>query len=318
MGPPRRDLLEKGDVVEVARALPAAWSHALEGFVVHLRDERGLAAHTVAAYDRDVRQLGGFCAGFGIDAPDEVEPLVLRRHLAALLGADYAASSIARKAAALRTFFAWATRRGLVDEDPAVRLGAPKRDRRLPAVLRVEQAAAVLAACDTSTPLGERDAVLIDVLWASGVRVSEVCGLDIDDVDLTSGTIRVLGKGSRWRQVPIAGATCDAIEAHLHRGRLALATDASPPALLLGAAGGRLGVRAARSAVRAAGITAGIGQLGPHTLRHSCATHLLEGGADLRAVQEQLGHVTLATTQTYTHVSRDHLRSSYATAHPRA
>jgi site-specific recombinase XerD len=308
--------------VEV-QGLPPAWVHALDVYRSHLRDERMLAAHTVRSYLSDAVQLAGFCAGFGIDDPDEVEPLVLRRHLAQLGAQGYARASVARKAAAARSFFRLAHRRGLVTGDPAGDLGTPKGQRRLPKVLRRDQVDALLRAPDPTTPVGVRDRALLELLYASGARVAEVVGLELGSLELASGTVRLLGKGSKERVVPVGEPACIAVERYLDSGRPILAGRAPvgqprTSALLLNLRGRRLSDRDARTAVQRAGTAAGVGHVTPHTLRHSYATHLLEGGADLRSVQELLGHVATSTTQLYTHVSRDHVRMSYEHAHPRA
>jgi site-specific recombinase XerD len=304
----------------VGEALPPAWAHALDVFAAHLGEERMLAAHTTRAYLADARQLAVFCAGFGIDDQDEVAPLVLRRHLAALAGEDYARASVARKAASVRSLFRLLARRGLVSGDPAAALGTPKGQRRLPRVLRRDQVDALLAVPDRATPDGQRDAAVLELLYASGARVSELVGLDVDALDLTTGTARLHGKGAKDRVVPLGEPACLAVERYLGDGRLvhAQAAEVVPPAVLLDRRGRRLGDRAARTLVDRAAVAAGVGHATPHTLRHSYATHLLEGGADLRSVQELLGHAVLATTQLYTHVSRDHVRTSYDHAHPRA
>lgn len=350
--------------MEVSRDVPPAWAHALATFEVHLRDERGLADHTVAAYLRDARQLSGFCARFGIEDPDEVAPLVLRRWLGALSVEGCARASLARKSVTARQFFALLARRGLAATDPSLMLGTPRGERRLPRVLRPAQVAALLASTDEE-PRGLRDRALLELLYASGARVAEAVALDLGGIDEADGLVRLHGKGDRTRIVPLGLPALAALRRWMEEGRPAMKGSARrassvkgprpsavvgddvkgsarrassvkrprPSAVVavapvLGAAaeealfvngrGGRLGARDAYSAVQAAGRRAGLGSVTPHTLRHSYATHLLEGGADLRSVQELLGHVSLATTQLYTHVSRDHLRSAYEHAHPRA
>lgn len=301
--------------------VPAAWAEAVERFAGHLRDERGLSVRTVRAYTGDALQLAAFCGAFGIDDPDEVEPLVLRRHLAALAGAGYARSSVARKVAAIRSFFALLARRGLVDADPAHQLATPRRQRHLPRTLRPAQVRALLEACDEARPEGLRDRALLELLYASGARVSEAVGCDVDALDLAQGLVRLHGKGDKQRLVPLGEPACLALERYLGEARprlAAAAPGAASPAVFLNRRGAPLGPRAAYAAVRVAATTAGLGHVTPHTLRHSYATHLLEGGADLRSVQELLGHVALATTQTYTSVSRAHLLDTYQQAHPRA
>lgn len=307
--------------MSITTALPPAWSRALALWGEHLADERMLAGHTVRAYTQDAAQLGAFCASFGIDDPDEVPPLTLRRHLGALLQAGYARSSVSRKAASLRGFFRLLHRRGLVHQDPAVLLAVPQRSQHLPRVLRVDQVAALLAACDTRTPEGLRDLALLELLYATGARIAELVGLDLDDVDLSVGTARLFGKGAKERLVPVGEPACQALERYLRDGRPALAGRAAPQdgnAVLLDGRGRRLSDRQARRLLTAVSAAAGLAGISPHTLRHSYATHLLEGGADLRSVQELLGHASLATTQRYTHLSRAQLRSSYEKAHPRA
>ena len=306
--------------MEVARDLPPAWAAAVDAYAVHLRDERMLADLTVAAYLRDVRQLAGFCAGFGIDDPAEVESLVLRRWLGALAGESYARTSLARKTAAARTFFVLAHRRGLVENDPSLQLSTPKVGKRLPKALRRDQVSALLAAPDQRTPAGARDRAVLELLYASGARVSEIAGLDVDGVSLASATALLFGKGSKERLVPLGEPACAAIERWLSEGRPQFVANAAvaTPALFVSQRGARLSAHDLRAVVRSAARAAGLSGLTQHTLRHSYATHLLEGGADLRSVQELLGHVALSTTQIYTAVSRDHLRNSYDHAHPRA
>lgn len=306
--------------MEVPQQLPAAWEFALSQYATHLRDERMLADHTVTAYLADARQLAGFCARFGIVDPAEVEPLVLRRWLAALVNEGYARASQARKAASARSLFKLLTGRGLVTSDPAVLLGTPRGGRRLPRVLRPGQVRALLNAPDPTTAVGLRDRALLELLYASGARVAEAVGLDVDALDLESATLRVHGKGGKERILPLGEPACQALERWLTRGRPTLAATAAsaPPAVFLTRRGTRLSARDAHGIVRLAAAAAGLDGVSPHTLRHSYASHLLEGGADLRSVQELLGHVTLGTTQIYTHLSDAHLRRSYQRAHPRA
>lgn len=306
--------------MEVARALPPRWANALDAYTTHITNERMLADLTVAAYLSDVRQLAGFCTSFGIDDPAEVEPLVLRRWLGALASESYARTSLARKTAAARTFFALLLRREIIAVDPSLQLSNPKVGRRLPKALRRDQVEALLAVPDPLTPKGSRDRAALELLYASGARVSELADLDIDGVDLTSATVRLFGKGSKERILPLGEPACQAVEHWLSVGREVFAAAASspPPALLLSVRGARITAHDLRTIVRNTATAAGLGSVTPHTLRHSYATHLLEGGADLRSVQELLGHIALSTTQIYTSVSRDHLRNSYDHAHPRA
>ena len=301
--------------------LPSGWAHALAVFAAHLDEEQGLSARTVAAYLGDARQLGGFCAAFGIVDPDEVEALVLRRYLAALVGQGYARTSLRRKASACRRLFGLLSSRGLVERNPALRLATPKGHAGLPKVLRPAQVVALLDAPDPSDPIGQRDRALLELLYGSGARVSEAVGADVDAIDLAAGRVRLLGKGDKERLVPLGEPACVAIERWLAVGRPAILANAATPdvaALLCNTRGARMGDRDAREVVARHAAAAGLPPTSPHTLRHSYATHLLEGGADLRAVQELLGHVALTTTQTYTHLTREHVRSSYDQAHPRA
>lgn len=308
--------------MDIVVRLPPAWAHAVAEWRTHLTDERGLSSHTVEAYLRDAGQLAGFCTAFGITDPAEVEPLVLRRYLAALSGEQYARSSMARKATAVRRFFALLERRGIVAPDPAAGLASPRRDSRLPRVLKPAQVAALLDVPDAATPVGQRDRALLELLYASGARVAEAVALDVDDVDLVAARVRLRGKGDKERVVPLGEPACRATERWVGQGRPALLGAASKPpgvaALFVGVRGGRLGTRDARTVLTRCSQAAGLDDVSPHTLRHSYATHLLEGGASMRAVQELLGHVALTTTQTYTHLTRDLVRDVYEQAHPRA
>ena len=306
--------------MDLPDTLPDGWADAVDAFSRHLRDAEGVSGHTVSGYTRDARQLAGFCAGFGIDDPQEVEPLVLRRYLAALGAERYARASIARKAVSVRRFFDFMERRGVIDCDPAAQLGTPKVGNRLPKALRVDQVFALIEAVNPGTPVGLRDRALLEMLYASGARVSEAVGLNLDALDLGSARARLFGKGNKERMVPLGEPVCLALERWLNDGRPRLLPPGIPAvdAVFINARGGRLGDRDARSMVTRAAQAAALGHVTPHTLRHSYATHLLEGGADLRSVQELLGHASLGTTQIYTHISREHLWRSYENAHPRA
>jgi integrase/recombinase XerC len=307
-------------VPEDRDALPAPLAGAQARFLDHLTLERGLSPHTVRAYAGDVSGLLVHATRRGCEAVSDLDIAVLRSWLAQLHARGASRSTLARRASAARMFTAWAQRRGLLTSDPGALLASPKAQRPLPEVLRIDDAAAVMrAAAEDTSPVGLRDAAIVELLYATGTRVSELCGLDIDDLDAERRTARVLGKGSKERTVPLGEPAIAAVHAWLAEGRPQLATPSSGPALLLGARGGRIDPRTARRAVheRLAAVD-GVPDLGPHGLRHSAATHLLEGGADLRSVQELLGHGTLATTQIYTHVSIERLRATYERAHPRA
>src|SRR4051794_35746922 len=292
----------------------------LAAFGDHLALERNLSRHTVRAYLGDVAGMLDHARRMGIDDIGAIDLRTLRSWLARLHSQGVSRATLARRSSAARVFTAWAHRRGLLATDPGDALSSPKSQRPLPGVLRADEARAVLDAVATDdTATGRRDRALLELLYASGARVSEVCGLDVDDLDLDRHTVRVLGKGDKERVVPIGIPAVRAVTDWMDRGRPALLTRASGPALLLGMRGGRLDPRSARRAVhdRLRAVD-GVPDLGPHGLRHSAATHLLEGGADLRTVQELLGHATLATTQIYTHVSIERLRATYDRAHPRA
>ncbi|NLG45622.1 tyrosine recombinase XerC [Gordonia sp. (in: high G+C Gram-positive bacteria)] len=289
---------------------------ALMAFAEHLGFEKGHSKHTVRAYVGDIRGLISFAGARGVEIGDIDLPL-LRAWLAEHARRGDARTTIARQVSSAKTFCAWAVRQGLLPTDPAQRLQAPKAHRVLPTVLAPQQAAAAVDAIDDDAPVGLRDRLILELLYASGIRVGELCGLDLGDVDTDRRVIRVVGKGDKERAVPYGGPAATALDRWLSKGRPALATPASGEALLLGVKGGRLDQRMARTVVHRATEAAGQ-PVGPHALRHSAATHLLEGGADLRVVQELLGHSSLATTQLYTHVSVERLRAVHQQAHPRA
>ncbi len=308
--------------------LPARLSAALDAFRHHIEAERGLSRHTVRAYLGDVSALLGHAASAGAAGPEELSIGSLRAWLAGEHGRGQSRATLARRAAAARTFTAFAHARGLMPSDPGPLLGMPRIPRRLPEVLRQDQMAEVLAASAGSPPsgpsgqdaaLGLRDAAIVELLYATGIRVSELCGLDLGDLDEGRRTVRVLGKGNRERTVPAGIPAVKAVGAWARSGRPVLVTPASGHALFLGARGGRLDPRTARRVVHAClAAVPGTPDSGPHGLRHAAATHLLEGGADLRSVQEILGHASLTSTQIYTHVSIERLHSAYRQAHPRA
>lgn len=305
----------------------------LDDFTTYLRYEKGHSEHTVRAYVGDVRGLVSFAGARGV-AITSIDLSLLRAWLAEHTRRGAARTTVARQVSSAKTFCAWAAREGVLASDPATRLQAPKAHRTLPTVLARDQAAAVMAAAaspDTDHPdanhpdpspgdaaVALRDAVIMELLYASGIRVGELCGLDIGDIDSDRRVLRVIGKGDKQRSVPYGDPAARALQQWLRRGRPALAGPRSGDALLLGVKGGRLNQRMARSVVHRAVQAAGAPDVGPHGLRHSAATHLLEGGADLRVVQELLGHSSLATTQIYTHVSVERLRAVHRQAHPRA
>lgn len=304
-------------------------------FAEHLRLERGRSEHTVRAYRREARSLLAHLREVERIAVADLDVTALRSWLAARAGTGASASTLARSAAAVRTFSSWLASTGRIPHDVGGRLGAPRRGRHLPAVLTGEQAGTLLDTLaapgpseSTEDPAAEavrlRDAAVLELLYSSGLRVSELVALDRSGIDRDQHTVRVRGKGDRERVVPVGQPALEAIERWEREGRPVLcrsagAGDGSGEALFLGVRGGRLGDRAVRSLVDRHARSSGIDRhITPHTLRHSAATHLVEGGADLRSVQEYLGHSSLATTQIYTHVSAERLRRTVDQAHPRA
>ena len=295
----------------------------LEDFDEYLALQRNRSDHTRRAYLGDLRSLFAFVAERGDPTPAALTLPLLRSWLAAQAAAGTARTTLARRTSAVKTFTAWASRAGVMDADPATRQQVPKAGRTLPAVLREDQALDAMAAAESGAqegdPMAIRDRLIVELLYATGIRVSELCGLDIDDVDTSRRLLRVLGKGDKQRTVPYGEPAGVALQAWLDDGRPAFAVESSGAALLLGARGRRLDPRQARTVVhQTVSAVDGAPDIGPHGLRHSAATHLLEGGADLRVVQELLGHSTLATTQLYTHVTVARLRAVHDQAHPRA
>ncbi|MEO8887704.1 MAG: tyrosine recombinase XerC [Jatrophihabitantaceae bacterium] len=311
---------QRVDLVSLRGTLPPALGEAVDAFERHLRLELNRSAHTVRAYLGDVVGLLDHLAKLGGRRVGDLDLATLRGWLAIQRNAGAARTTLARRSAALRTFSAWANRAGLADTDPGQLLSSPRAHRTLPPILHVDEATAVmLADADDPTPLGRRDRLIVELLYATGARVSELTGLDVDDVDRARRVLRVLGKGAKQRTVPYGLPAERALDDWLTLGRPELVGAGSGAALLLGARGGRIDPRTVRTVVhhRVAAVP-GAPDLGPHGLRHSAATHLLDGGADLRTVQELLGHASLATTQIYTHVSVERLRQVYGQAHPRA
>jgi integrase/recombinase XerC len=305
-----------------AEPLPAAFATLVEDYARHLRLQRGLSAHTVRAYTGDVTGLLQHLQRLGLTSLDAVTIRALRSWLAHEQTRGQARSTLQRRSAAVRVFFAWAHTSGRVATNPAAGLRSPRKERSLPPHLAQAEAAAMLDAArpDPADPaVVLRDLALLEVLYATGVRVSELCGLDLDDVDVERRLVRVLGKGDKERSVPVGLPALRAVERYLAEGRPALVVPTSGPAVFLGERGARMDPRVVRRVVHTAlARVDGAPDLGPHGLRHAMATHLLEGGADLRSVQEMLGHASRATTQIYTHVTDERLREAFARAHPRA
>ena len=302
---------------------PKEFSAAVDGFCRYLTAERGRSEHTVRAYESDVSKLLDYALASGAHSLQDLDLGILRGWLGELSAEGQARATLARRAATARSFANWALREELIPENPALRLKAPKKEKTLPGVLRSSQLEELFeslkAAAAEGEPVALRDRAMVELLYATGIRVGELSGLDVDDLDPDRRTLTVIGKGNKERTVPYGLPAAMAVDDWLRRGRPALATADSGPALFLGKRGRRVDQRQVRSVVAA--LLAALPDTsasGPHALRHSAATHLLDGGADLRAVQEILGHSSLATTQLYTHVSVDRLRQSYAQAHPRA
>jgi integrase/recombinase XerC len=318
----RAPVFESSHVAETG--LPPQFEVLLAAYVRHLRGQRNLAEHTVRSYRTDLVDLFSHLDRLGIDCIDKVDLRALRSWLAKQHTLGHARTTLQRRAAAARVFFAWAHETGQLATDPAANLRSPKTTRVLPPTLDRMTAAqmldeAITTARETGGPAAARDVAVLEVLYSTGIRVSELCGLDLNDLDRERRVIRVFGKGSKERTVPLGAPALRAVDAWLGTARSQLMTDQSGSAIFIGDRGKRIDPRVIRRIVhRSLRMTAGAPDLGPHGLRHAMATHLLEGGADLRSVQEMLGHASLATTQIYTHVTNERLRSAFEQAHPRA
>jgi integrase/recombinase XerD len=299
-----------------------------ERYLDHLTVERGLSEHTLMAYRRDLRRYLDFLAKRDITSPQQVDEATIRSFVASLSAATYGegdderpyrASSVARTLSSVRSFHRFLVRDGVADRDPAGGVSQPKLPRSLPRPLSVEEVSRLLEAPDPATPVGTRDRAILELLYGAGLRISELVGLDVDDVDLEQGSVRVLGKGGKEREVPLGRYGREAVEAYVSRTRPEFASAKSRGALFLNQRGGRLTRQSCARLLAAHVSTAQIDRrVSLHSLRHSFATHLLEGGADVRVVQELLGHASVATTQIYTLVTREHLREVYYASHPRA
>jgi integrase/recombinase XerC len=301
--------------------MDAPFAESLAGFLDFLASERRASRHTVAAYRRDLAQLATFLIEKRGEVPSarRIDVYALRQWLGALARV-VSPASVARKIAAVKALFRYLHKRGLVDKDPAADLSSPKVRKPLPTFLGVDAAREVMEAAGSEDPAGLRDRAVLEMLYGSGLRVSELAGLDLADLDLRGGTVRVRGKGNKERIAPLGRAAAQSVEAYLAaRSALVRRGTLHPTAVFVSTRGGRLGVRQIQLLVHRYGaLGAGRSDLHPHALRHTCATHMLEGGADLRAIQEMLGHASLATTQRYTHVSLDQLMKVYDGAHPLA
>ncbi|HLN76547.1 MAG TPA: tyrosine recombinase XerC [Nocardioidaceae bacterium] len=296
---------------------------ALAAYERHLISERDLTEHTVRAYVGDISGMLRHAAMLGHTDVATLDVRSLRSWLANQQTRGLSRTTMARRATAVRVFTAWVQRTGRAQVDAGALLGSPKAHRTLPPALRRDEARELLEAAavraDDGSAVGLRDVAILELLYATGIRVGELCGLDVDDVDRERRVVRVLGKGRKERTVPFGRPAEQALATWLSAGRAQLAVAGSGPALFLGVRGRRVDQRAVRTMVHARlADVPGAPDLGPHGLRHTAATHLLEGGADLRSVQELLGHASLATTQIYTHITTDRLRQAYRQAHPRA
>jgi integrase/recombinase XerD len=297
-----------------------------ERYLDHLAVERGLSDNTLVAYRRDLRRYAAFLARRGVRHATGVDEKTVRSFLASLSASThgpearpYRATSVARTLSAVRSFHRFLLREGVADRDPSAGVPLPRLPRSLPRPIPLEDVRRLLEAPDGGTPIGLRDRAILELLYGSGLRISELTALDVDDLDLDEASLRVMGKGSKEREVPLGSFARDAVAAYLTRGRPALATGASRGALFLNARGGRLSRQSCARLLAGHVRTARIDRrVTLHTLRHSFATHLLEGGADVRVVQELLGHASVATTQVYTLITSQHLREIYETSHPRA
>lgn len=302
----------------------ASFSDVRDAFEKHLESERSLSVHTVRAYMGDLDSLLEHMQRLNIAEFKELKLTHVRSWLANLQVKGGARTTLSRRAVSIRLFTKWAAKKGYLEKDIAQNLATPKGHRTLPGVLNATDTTTAMDSLATrvaeeGTPQSLRDCAMVELLYATGARVSELCGLDLDDVNYERNTIRVLGKGDKERTIPLGAPAMRALEAWLKDGRESMTTDKSDRAVFLGVRGRRIDQRTVRTVVyEALEVLEGVERMGPHALRHSAATHLLEGGADLRTVQEILGHASLATTQIYTHVTTERLQSAFKQAHPRA
>lgn len=287
-------------------------------YLSYLAVERGSSENTVSGYGRDLARYLAWLAERGVREPKDVTRELIEAHIAALTEVGLAPASVERAVSAIKGFHRFMVTDEICEELPTADLPLPAKPARLPDVISQEAAERLLDQPFPVTPTGLRDHAILEVLYGCGLRASELCGLDLTAVSLEEGLVRVFGKGSKERVVPILGAASEALERYLDRGRGAFVGRRPCPAVFLNARGGRLSRQSVHAIVEKYGRVVGLRGLHPHTLRHSFATHLLEGGADLRVVQELLGHANVATTQLYTHLDRSHIRRVYLSAHPRA
>ncbi len=293
-------------------------AHALEEYLGYLAVERGSSENTIASYGRDLARYVAWLAERGVTDPEDVTRQLIEEHVGALVDVGLAPSSVERAVSAIKGLHRFMVADELCSAFPTADLPLPAKPARLPDVISVEAAARLLDQPFPQTPSGLRDRAILETLYGCGLRASELCGLDLRSVVLDEALLRVHGKGGKERVVPVLGTAAAALSAYLEQGRGELVGRRPTQAVFLNVRGGRLSRQSVHAIVERYGRVAGIEGLHPHTLRHSYATHLLEGGADLRAVQELLGHANIATTQLYTHVDRSHIRRVYLAAHPRA
>lgn len=289
-------------------------------YLTCLRIERGRAPRTIEAYQRDLGDFEEFLERRGLGPVVRADRAALAAYEADLSERGYAPTSVKRRLSAIKGLYRYLVREEVIPTSPADLIATPKAPDRLPDVLSIAQVNDLMAHADDSTPASQRDRALLEVLYGCGLRASEACDLNLGDLALDEGYLRVLGKGDKERVAPISGAALRTLSAYLDEGRRSLegGRGKSGGAVFLNARGGRLTRQSVHKIVARAGLAIGVSNLHPHTLRHSFATHLLEGGADLRAIQEMLGHSDISTTQIYTHVDRSHIREEYLAAHPRA
>jgi integrase/recombinase XerC len=296
----------------------------IAAFARHLQVERSLSGHTIRAYLGDLESLLNHLEASGVSDISQLQLIHLRSWLANQQVKGGARTTLSRRAVSVRLFTKWAVKNKFLEKDVAATLATPKGHRTLPDVLEIADAKLAMdslatRAAEEETPISLRDVAMVEMLYATGARVAELCGLDLSDIDYERQTIRVLGKGNKERTIPLGNPAIRALTNWLNDGRDSLKNSLSGNAVFLGARGKRIDQRAVRTVVyNALQAIEGVERLGPHALRHSAATHLLEGGADLRTVQEILGHASLATTQIYTHVSTERLQKAFKQAHPRA
>ena len=298
---------------------PASLSEPIEGFLAHLELEKGHSLHTIDGYSRDLEQFSVFLYGLGVKSWESVEGNHVSLWISSLSIEEYAVSSLARKLSAVKMMARYLIYAGIRKEDFSELVSAPKMVRRLPGALSAEEVDRLLEAPDAKTPRGLRDRAFLELLYSSGLRVSELCGLELQDMDLDNGILRVVsGKGKKMRYVPFGSRACDAIQTYLVAGRPYLVKRVTGSQVFLSTHGKAISRKMIWVLIKKYAKYAGIGgSVKPHLLRHSFATHLLAGGADLRAIQEMLGHADIATTQIYTAVEREHLLREHEKYHPR-